>query len=81
MEHTPEAFADAHSSQDDDQVNRAWDEVEDMEFEERAALFDNCFEVCRGSYENGDGYQRQSVVRFVEARYPRHAYRTVGQEY
>ncbi|MFP8890667.1 hypothetical protein ACLI4U_12960 [Natrialbaceae archaeon A-CW2] len=62
MEHTPDAFADALSSGDADQVNRAVDQVQNMELEDRAALFDDCFDVCREIYEEGDGYQRQSAI-------------------
>jgi len=81
MEHSPDAFADALSSGDSDQVNRVVDEVESMELEDRAALFDNCFDVCSEIYEDGDGYQRQSAIRFAAALYPRLAYRSVGAEF
>jgi hypothetical protein len=47
MGHTREAFADALSSGGTDRVNRAIDDIEDMELEERAALFDEYFEMCR----------------------------------
>ena len=80
MDHTHEAFADALSSGDTERVNRAIDEIEDTELEERAALFDECFEMCRDLYEVDDGYQRQSVIRFAAALYPRLAYRTVGAD-
>jgi hypothetical protein len=54
-----------------------------MELEERAALFDDCFEVCRDVYEDGDGdgYQRQSAIRFAAELYPRLASRTIGAEF
>ncbi|SEO20144.1 hypothetical protein SAMN04487948_10153 [Halogranum amylolyticum] len=81
MERTPAAFADALSSGAANQVNRAVDEVKNMELEDRAALFDECFEVCRTLYGDGDGYQRQSVIRFAAALYPRLAYRAVGTEF
>lgn len=81
MKHTPDAFADALSSGDADQVNRAVDEVKSMDLEDRAALFDDCFEVCSEIYEDGDGYQRQSAIRFAAALYPRLAYRAVGAEF
>lgn len=82
MEHTPEAFTDALSSGESDQVNRAVDEVKHMDLKDRAALFDDCFEVCRELYENGDdGYQRQSTIRFAAELYPRLAYRVVGTEF
>jgi len=81
MEYTPDAFADALSSGDSDRVNRVVEEVESLDLEDRAALFDDCFEVCREIFENGGGYQRQSAVRFAAALYPRLAYRSVGTEF
>jgi hypothetical protein len=80
MDHTSEAFADALSSGDTERVNRAIDEVETMKLEERAALFDECFVLCRDRYEADDGYQRQSVIRFAASLYPRLAYRTIGTD-
>lgn len=80
MDQTPEAFRAALSSGDTERVNHAIDEVEDMNLEERAALFDDCFELCRDLYESDDGYRRQSVIRFAAALYPRLAVRTVGAE-
>jgi len=80
MDQTTNTFAAALSSGDTDRVNRAIDAVEDLELEERAALFDACFARCRDLYDSEDGYQRQSVVRFVAALYPRLAFRTVGTE-
>jgi len=58
MDQTPEAFCTALSSGDTERVNRAIDEVEDMDLEERATLFDNCFQLCRDLYESDGGYQR-----------------------
>jgi hypothetical protein len=81
MENTSDAFADALWSGESDQVNRAVDHVKNMELEERAALFDDCFEVCRDVYEDGDGYQRQSAIRFAAELYPRLAYRAIGAEF
>jgi hypothetical protein len=80
MDQTPEAFRAALSSGDTERVNQAIDEVEDMDLEERAALFDDCFELCRDLYESDDGYHRQSVIRFAAALYPRLAIRTVGAD-
>lgn len=80
MDHTREAFADALSSGNTERVNRAIDEIEDIELKERAALFDECFEMCRKLYEAEDGYQRQSVIRFAAGLYPRLAYRTIGSD-
>jgi len=77
MDQTPDAFAAALSSGDTDRVNRAIDSVDDMELEERAALFDDCFERCRDLYASDNVYQRQSVVRFAAALYPGLAFRTV----
>ncbi|SDY52892.1 hypothetical protein [Halobellus clavatus] len=80
MDQTADAFAAALSSGDTDRVNRAIDSVDDMELEERAALFDDCFERCRDLYASDNGYQRQSVVRFAAALYPGLAFRTVGAD-
>ncbi|WP_245575980.1 hypothetical protein [Haloplanus natans] len=80
MDQTPEAFRAALSSGDTARVNRSIDEVEDMDLEERAVLFNDCFELCRDLYEGDDGYQRQSVIRFAAALYPRLAIRTVGAD-
>jgi len=80
MDQTPDAFAAALSSGDTDRVNRAIDTVENVDPEERAVLFDDCFQQCRELYESDDGYQRQSAVRFAAALYPRLAFRTVGTE-
>ena len=80
MDQTPDAFAAALASGDTDRVNRAINEIEDLDLEERAVLFEDCFERCRELYESNDGYQRQSVVRFAAALYPRLAFRTVGAE-
>ena len=44
MDQTPDAFAAALASDDTDRVNRAINEVEDLDLEERAALFEDCFE-------------------------------------
>ena len=80
MERTQRAFADALWSGDSEQVNRAIDEVKDMEPEERAVLFDDGFELCQELYASGDGYQRQSAIRFESAVYPHIEARTVGVE-
>ncbi|MFQ3319875.1 MAG: hypothetical protein ACI80F_001949 [Natronomonas sp.] len=80
MNQTPDAFRAALSSGDTARVNRAIDEVEDIDLEERAALFDDCFELCRDLYKSDDGYERQSVIRFAAALYPRLAIRTVGAD-
>ncbi|MDL0126644.1 hypothetical protein [Halobacterium salinarum] len=81
MDQTPEAFAAALTSGDTERVNRAIDEIEDMKLEERAAVFDDCFEMCRDRYKTTDGYQRQSVIRFAVNLYPRLELRTVGTDF
>ena len=81
MERTPTAFSEALWSDDTDQVNRALDEVHEMELEEQAKLFDEGFEICRELYADGDGYQRQSAIRFAAELYPQLALRTVGSEF
>jgi hypothetical protein len=80
MNQTPEAFAEALSSGETERVNRAIDEVEDMEPAARAAVFDECMDWCRDLSESDDGYQRQSVIRFATALYPRLELQTVGAE-
>ena len=80
MDRTPDAFASALSSGETGRVNRAIDAVEDMDIEDRAVLFDQCLERCRDCFESDDGYQRQSVVRFLSALYPGLGYRAVGDE-
>ncbi|WP_435080002.1 HEAT repeat domain-containing protein [Halococcus sp. AFM35] len=81
MERTLTAFFEALWSGDTEQVNRALDEVHEMELEEQAELFDEGFEICRELYAEGDGYQRQSAIRFAAELYPRLAFRTVGSEF
>jgi len=81
MKRTPAAFSEALWSGDTEQVNRALDEVHEMELEEQADLFDEGFEICRELYADGDGYQRQSAIRFAAELYPRLAFRTVGSEF
>jgi hypothetical protein len=81
MERTPTACFEALWSGDTEQVNHALDEVDDMELEEQAELFDEGFEICRELYADGDGHQRQSAIRLATALYPRLAFRTVGTEF
>lgn len=80
MNQTPEAFAEALSSGETERVNRAIDEVEDMKPADRAAMFDDCLDWCRDLFESDNGYQRQSVIRFAAALYPRLELQTVGAE-
>jgi len=58
-------FRNALTSGDPDEVNSTIETVENMEAEERVEIFDTTFEMCLNLYDDGDGYQRQSVVRFV----------------
>ena len=81
MDRTPAAFSEALWSGDTKQANRAIDELDEMEPEEQAELFDEAFEICRELYANGNGYQRQSAIRFAAELYPRLALRTVGAEF
>ena len=64
-------FREALTSGEPDEVNPAIETVEKMEPEARAELFDDAFEMCLDLYEDGDGYQRQSVVRFIRGLAPR----------
>jgi len=64
-------FADALESGESDRVNAAIDDVEDMGLDERAQLFETCFDDLTAIYaDSDDGYVRQSVVRFLEALGP-----------
>jgi len=81
MERTPTAFSEALWSGDTDHVNRALDEVHEMELEDQAELFDEGFEICRELYADGDGYQRQAAIRFAAELYPKLTFRTVGSEF
>lgn len=58
-------FRTALASGDPDEVNRVIDELEETDAEKRTELFDDAFEMCLDLYDDGDGYQRQSVVRVV----------------
>lgn len=58
-------FRSALASGEPDQVNAAIEDLEAMDAEKRTELFNDAFEMCLDLYDEGDGYQRQSVVRFV----------------
>jgi len=58
-------FRTALTSGDADEVNAVIEEVETMDAADRTEIFDDAFEMCLDLYDNSDGYQRQSVVRFV----------------
>lgn len=66
-----ENYRTALASGDPDEVNSAIEELEEMDSEPKAELFDDAFEMCLDLYEAGDGYQRQSAVRFVRELIPR----------
>jgi len=65
------SFRRALTSGDPDQVNAAIEELEAIDAERRTELFDDAFEMCLDLYDDGDGYQRQSVVRFVRELFSR----------
>lgn len=70
MERTPESFTAALASGETERVNHAIDAVEGMDAVEQAAIYDDCFDRCLDVYAEGDGYVRQSVVRFLRDAYP-----------
>lgn len=78
MDRTPEAFAAALESGDTDRVNEAIDAVGETDAVDRAAIYDDCFDRCLDLYDEGDGYQCQSVVRFLRDAYPMVELKTVG---
>lgn len=78
MDRTPETFAAALESGDTDRVNEAIDAVGEMDAVERAEIYDECFDRCMDLYDTGDGYQRQSVVRFLRDAYPMLELKLVG---
>lgn len=63
----PSELVEMMGSGDSDQVNSAIESVEDMDPDDVAALFENCFEAYKKVYKEGNGYQRQSAVRFLDA--------------
>lgn len=64
---TCDGVADAIRSDDPDQVNPILDDIGDLSPNDRLLLFKECFERCLDLYEESTGYQRQSVVRVVDA--------------
>lgn len=75
----PESIREALASGEPGRANRVIDLVDSLAVEERAATFDDYFEVARTVYEADDGYVRQSAVRFAEALHPGLALRAVGR--
>ena len=69
MGHTPEGFIEAVGSGDSDRVNAAIDALEDAEPADRPAFAEACFKGSVACYRDGDGYQRQSIVRFLDELY------------
>lgn len=67
MEPSCETVAEALRSGESEYVNSAIDEIKELEPDERIRLFEECFDIWMEIYEKGDGYQRQSVTRVVEA--------------
>jgi hypothetical protein len=67
MELSCETVAEALRSGESESVNSAIDEIKELEPDERIRLFEECFDIWMEIYEKGDGYQRQSVTRVVEA--------------
>lgn len=73
-------FRIALTSGNPDQVNTAIEDLEAMDVETRTELFDDAFEICLDLYDKGDGYQRQSVVRFVRELLPRQQFLAIFKE-
>lgn len=72
MDQRCEEYTDALKSSDPDRVNPVIDELQDMEVDERAQVFDSCFDDFSAIYaDSSDGYIRQSVVRATEQLVPR----------
>jgi hypothetical protein len=65
MSRIKKEFIEDVNSGDPDKVNAALEEVRVMELEKRADLFVECFDDLVAVYNEGDGYQRLSVVRFL----------------
>lgn len=63
-----ETITNALRSGETERVNDVLDAVENAEPAKKAELLSACFQDCRKLYnETGDGYRRQSVVRFFAA--------------
>ena len=64
-------YANALESGTSDRVNDALDDVEGLDLDERARLFDVGFDELTALYEDAsDGYVRQATVRFAERLVP-----------
>lgn len=72
MDQRCKEYAGALKSSDPDRVNPVIDELQDMEVDERAQVFNSCFDNFSAIYaDSSDGYVRQSVVRATEQLVPR----------
>lgn len=60
-----EKILDGLLSGNSDRVNSIIDEAKDLEIEEKVELIEEVFDDVAELYESNDGYQRQSVVRFL----------------
>ncbi|MFP8954930.1 hypothetical protein ACLI4Z_18530 [Natrialbaceae archaeon A-arb3/5] len=71
MEQRWDEFATDIRSDDSEQVNKAIDEIEELDLEERIQLFEICFDKLTTIYaDSEDGYVRQSTVRVAERLTP-----------
>lgn len=67
MERRCEEVSDSLASGDSDRVNEVVEEIAEMDFDERARLFETCFDDVTAVYADSDeGYVRQSTVRVGE---------------
>lgn len=67
MSRDPAWFCAAVASGEPDRVGAALDALRQSWPDDRPELLDVCVPHCREVYRTGDGYQRQSVVRFLRA--------------
>lgn len=70
MDDPSEEIETAVRSGDPDRVNGTIAAIEALEIGERVRAFDACIDRCRELYRQGDGYQRQSIIRILEALTP-----------
>lgn len=70
MENPGEEIATAIRSGESGQVNQTIDDIKALDPGERVRVFEACFDRCRELYQEGDGYQRQSIVRILKTLTP-----------
>lgn len=71
MDYDVAELVDRIESGDADRVNGVIEEMEDMDIDERAEVFEACFDGLAACYTNsGDGYVRQACVRVADALAP-----------